>query len=108
MEPVKIMQKVMENLNNIRSQKYGYPPKEIEQKTINNENVQEIYDFYKVFKVKPHSERYKRADFSKDKKNTEQLRNPLLQGEKVLALVERLKKNDAPKQLYKATTENIP
>ena len=67
MEPVKIMQKVMENLNNIRSQKYGYPPEEIEQKTINNENVQEIYDFYKLFKVKSHSERYKRADISKDK-----------------------------------------
>ena len=67
MEPVKIMQKVMENLNNIRSQKYGYPPEEIEQKAINNENVQEIYDFYRLFKVKSHSERYKRADISKDK-----------------------------------------
>ena len=37
-EPVKIIKKVTENLNNIRLQKYGYPSEEIEQKTINNKN----------------------------------------------------------------------
>ena len=36
MEPLKIVKKVTENLNNIRSQKYGYPSEKIEQKTINN------------------------------------------------------------------------
>ena len=51
MEPLKIIKQVAENLNNIRSQKYGYPPEEIGQKTINNEN-----------------KRYERADISKDKK----------------------------------------
>ena len=35
------------------------------------------------------------------------MRNPVL-GEKVLVLAERLKKKDTPKELYKATTENIP
>ena len=34
MEPLKIIEKVTENLNNIKSQKYGYPPQEIKQKTI--------------------------------------------------------------------------
>ena len=34
MEPLKIINQVVENLNNIRSQKYGYPPEEIGQKTI--------------------------------------------------------------------------
>ena len=28
----------------------------------------EIFDFYRLFKVKSHSDRYKRADISKDKK----------------------------------------
>ena len=36
------------------------------------------------------------------------MRNPLLEGEKFLVLAERLKKKDAPKQLYKAITENLP
>ena len=40
-------------------------------------------------------------------KNRKQLRSPLLQGEKVLVLAKRLKKKDAPKQLYRTTTENI-
>ena len=34
MEPLKIIKQVVENLNNIRSQKYGYPPEEIGQKTM--------------------------------------------------------------------------
>ena len=40
-------------------------------------------------------------------KNRKQLRSPLLQGEKILVLAERLKTKDAPKQLYRATTRNI-
>ena len=108
MEPLKITKRITENLNDIKSQKCGYPPEEIKQKTIDNKNFQEIYDFYRLFKVKSHSERYKRADILMDKKNRKQLRNPLLEEEKVLVLAERLKKKDAPKQLYKATTKNIP
>ena len=36
------------------------------------------------------------------------LRSPLNLGEKVLVLAERLKKKDAPGNLYKASTDNIP
>ena len=67
-KPLKIIKKVKENLNNIKSQKYGYPPEEIEQKTIDNENFQEIYDFCELFKIKSHSERYKSADILLNKK----------------------------------------
>ena len=42
--------------------------------------------------------RYKRLIFQKMKKR-KQLRNPLLKGEKVIVLVERLEKKDAPRQL---------
>ena len=58
-------------------------------------------------KVKEIADHYKRADISKDKSLRKQLRNPLLVNEKVLVLAERWKKEDAPKQLYKPTTENI-
>ena len=30
MEPLKIIKKVTEKLNNFKSQKYGYPPEDIE------------------------------------------------------------------------------
>ena len=36
------------------------------------------------------------------------LRSPLKLDEKVLVLAERLKKKDAPGNLYKASTDNIP
>ena len=42
--------------------------------------------------------RYKKLIFQKVK-NRKHLRNPLLKGEKVIVLAERLKKKDAPKQL---------
>ena len=54
MEPLKIIKTVTENLNNIKSQKHGYRLEETEQKTTDNENFQEIYDFYRLLKVKLH------------------------------------------------------
>ena len=54
MEPLKIIKTVTENLNNIKSQKHGYPLEETEQKTTDNENFQHIYDFYRLLKVKLH------------------------------------------------------
>ena len=41
-------------------------------------------------------------------KRKRKLRSPLNLDEKVLVLAERLKKKDAPGNLYKASTENIP
>ena len=38
----------------------------------------------------------------------EKLRSPLNLDEKVLLLAERLKKKDAPGNLYKASTDNMP
>ena len=67
----------------------------------------DFYDLYRLIKVKQHAERYERADVDKDKKLCRKLTEPLKIGEKVLALAERLKKKDAPGNLYKSTTKNI-
>lgn len=40
------------------------------------------------------------------KKNKRKIRDPLNIGELVYVLAERLKKKDAPRRLYKNTTEN--
>ena len=58
-------------------------------------------------KVKQHGERYEHADVEKHKKIRRKLREPLKIGEKVLALAERLKKKEAPGNLYNSTTQNI-
>ena len=51
--------------------------------------------------------RYKRNDIHFHKKSRKKLRSPLTVGEKVLVVAERLRKQDAPGNLYKSTTENI-
>ena len=104
----KIMEKSVQNLNNTNSEKYGTPPEIIEQKTLENEVFREVYDFYRLAKVTKDADRYKRYNEKLDKKQKKKLREPLNIGEKVLVLAERIKKKDAPKFLFKSTTENIP
>ena len=57
-----------ENMNSINLQKYGYAPNAIEEKLVQNERFREIYDFYRLVRVKQHAERYEGADIEKDKK----------------------------------------
>ena len=57
-----------ENMNSINLQKYGYAPNAIEEKVVQNERFREIYDFYRLVRVKRHAERYEGADIEKDKK----------------------------------------
>ena len=94
-------------MNNIQSQKYGYPPEAIEENAVRSEKFRNVYDFYRLLKVQKHAKRYARADAKKSKSLRRRLREPLKVVERVLALAERLKKKDAPKHLYKSTTENV-
>ena len=43
-------------MNKIRSQKYGCAPNGIEEKALENKQSWEIYDFYRLVKVKEHAE----------------------------------------------------
>ena len=58
----KLIHLAVKNMNNIRSQKYGYAPDAIEEKVLESKRFWEIYDFYKFVKVKEHAERYERGD----------------------------------------------
>ena len=97
-------------MNNINSQKYGYPPELIEKKALSDNIFREIYDFHRIVRVSQDAARYKHHDIRVDKKNSrrKQLREPLVVGEKVLVLAKRLKKKDTAGSLFKSTTENIP
>ena len=47
----KLIRKATANMNNIQSQKYGYPPKGIEENAIRSEKCREIYNFYRILKL---------------------------------------------------------
>ena len=106
-DPKKFIRKATENMNITHLQKYGYAPDEVEEKVAESEKFRDIYDFYRLVKVRHHAESYERPDVKKDKTLCKKLREPLRDGEKVLALAERLKKEDTSGNLYKSTTENI-
>ena len=103
-----IIEKAVENLNKTNSEKYGVAPETIEKKTLENDTFREIYDFYRLAKVTKDANRYERYNEKLDKKQKKKLREPLNIGEKVMVLAERIKKKDAPKFLFKSTTENVP
>ena len=103
-----IIEKAVENLNKTNSEKYGVAPETIEKKTLENDTFREIYDFYRLSKVTKDANRYERFNEKLDKKQKKKLREPLNIGEKVMVLAERVKKKDAPKFLFKSTTENVP
>ena len=64
----KLLRLAAENMNSINSQKYGYAPNAIEEKSVENTRFREIYDFYGLVKVKQHAKRCEREDVEKDKK----------------------------------------
>ena len=67
---------------------------------------QEIYDFMRIKKNENNRMRNDKYDQKIDRRE-KILRSPLNLDEKVLVLAERLKKKDAPGNLYKLSTENM-
>ena len=68
---------------------------------------QEIYDFMRIKKIENNQMRNNKYNQKIDRRERT-LRSPLNLNEKFLVLAERLKKKDAPGNLYKASTDNIP
>ena len=107
-EPKKLIQRATNNLNSTASQKYGVLPNFVEENMQQDEKFCEIYDFHRLVKVQKHAKRYKRNDIRQDDKKRKKLREPLVVGEKVFVLAERLKTKDASGVFYKSTTKNKP
>ena len=92
-------------MNKTKSTKYQIEPEEVERKSLKDGNFREKFDFYRIEKVGKSNKRTKRYLIKRDL-NKRKLRKPLMIGEKVLILAERIKKKDAPGKLYKPTTQN--
>ena len=99
-----LIRKVTTNMNKTKTRKYQIEPENVENKSLTDNIFKEKFDFYRLTKIGKENKRYERYMTKKDS-NKRKLRDPLNIGEKVLVLLERLKKKDAPGKLYKASTQ---
>ena len=109
-KPNELLKKTAQNMNETVSTKYGLAPETIEKRSLNPNDgkyFQEIYDFVRLRKIENNQLRNDKYDQKIDKRKIT-LRSQLNLNEKVLVLAERLRKKDAPGNLYKASTENMP
>ena len=105
-----MIRKAAQNMNETISTKYNLAPETIEKKSLNSNDrkcFQEIYDFVRLRKIENNQMRNDKYNQKIDKRKRT-LRSPLNLDEKVLVLAVRLKKKDAPENLYKVSTENMP
>ena len=89
--------------------KYQLVPETTEKRSLNSNGgkyFQEIYGFMRIKKIENNQMRNAKYDQKSDRRKRT-LKSPLNLDEKVLVLAERLKKKDAPGNLYKASTDNI-
>ena len=92
------------------STKYELAPETIEKRSLNPNDgkyFQEIYDFMRLKKIGNNQTRNDRYNRRIDKRKRK-LRSTINLDKKVLVLAERLRKKDAPGNLYKASNDNIP
>ena len=97
-------------MNDTISTKYELAPEMIEKRSLDPKDgkyFQEIYDFMQVKKIGNNQSRNDKYNEKLDRRKRK-LRSSLNVNEKVLILAERLKKKDAPSNLYKPSTDNIP
>ena len=109
-KPNDLIKKAAQNMNETISTKYNLPPETIEKRSLDptdGKYFQEIYDFVRLRNVENSQMRNDKNDQKIDKRKRK-LRSPLNLDQKVLVLAERLKKKDAPGNLYKASTDNMP
>ena len=110
-KPNELIKKATFNLNNIHSVKYGFSPEQIEEKSFDpkeGQKFRETYDFNRLWRIKEEQGRSGRYVKNLDARKKGKLCDLLDIDEKVLVLVERLRKKDAPGRLYKSTTGNRP
>ena len=97
-------------MNETISTKYQGAPETIEKRSLNSNDskyFQEIFDFMRLQKIETNQTRNDWYNEKLDRRKRK-VWSPLNLDERLLVLAERLRKKDAPGNLYKASTDNIP
>ena len=93
MPAVTTVKQSAENMNNVKSQKYGISSNFIKEKSLYNEKFRALFNFKRIERSKNVSNRLDKYDRKKYAAKKKKLRENLSVGEKVLVSVERIKKN---------------
>ena len=105
--PTKIIQNSALNMNNMKSEKYGLSPEEIERRSLASEQFKTIFNMHRTKKTKKLHDRLDRYDKKRYAAKRKKLRGNSMIGKKVLVLAERIKMKAVPGNFYKQSVQNI-
>ena len=94
-------------MNNVKNEKYGLSPEEIEKKSLSGERFETIFNMHRIEKTKLLHDRLKTYGDKKYSRKRKKIRENLNIREKVLVLAERIKKKSAPGKLFKQSVQSI-
>ena len=111
---VTIVKQSAENMNNVKSKKYGIRPNDVQEKSLSSEKFRVLYNFKRKERLKNVSERLDKYDQKKYDVKKKKLCENLAVVEKVLVLPKRIKKkNQHPEnftnklfKIYRFLTKN--
>ena len=64
----RLIRNAVQNINNVKSQKYGVPPKRVKKKYLEDKKFRKVYHFHRMVRDSRDAERYKRNGIRFDKK----------------------------------------
>ena len=103
--PTMLLKKSTDNVNKIKSAKYGYLPDYNEKRSLSSEQFRIVFNFEQIKKSKQVSKRKSLKVLCARK--TKKLRENLDIGQNILPMAERIKKKSATGKFYKSSVLNI-
>ena len=94
-------------MDNVKSEKYGFSPKEIEKKSLSSERFRTMFNMYRIEKTKFLHDTLDKYDKKKYSAKKRKLRDYLMISGKVLVLAERIRKKTTPGKFYRQPVQNI-
>ena len=106
-KPTKTIHNSAQNMNLMKSVKYGLSPEKIKKFCLAGERFKTVFNMHRLEKTKKLHDRLKRYDQKRYTAKRKKLREDLMINEKVLVLAKRIKKKAAPDKFYKQSAQNI-
>ena len=101
-QPKKLIQKAKNNLRQVKFVKWDFWSEQVESRSIVDGSFKNVYDFYRLHKLKEDADRRERSDRYKYVRQRKTLRELLDLGDVIYVLSERFKKKMPPVDLIKA------
>ena len=106
-KPTKTIHNSTQNMNLMKSVKYGLPREEIKKFCLAGKRFKTVFNMHRLEKTKKLHDRLKRYDQKRYAAKRKKLREDLMINEKVLVLAKRIKKKAAPGKFSKQSVQNI-